>query len=99
MIALAAYLLLMLLMTLATDTWIWFPFWIGIGLVFTLERVVTVWRGGRKARLLALTLFPELFYAMFLNVVFVKGIWDLSLARQATWKHVVQTESGVRIEN
>jgi len=36
---------------------------------------------------------------MFLNVIFVKGIWDLSLARQATWKHVVQTGSGVRIEN
>lgn len=97
-IALASYLLLMLVMTLATDTWVWFPFWIGIGLVFTVERIVTVWRGGTRARLLALSLFPELLYAMFLNVVFVKGIWDLSLAKQATWKHVVQSPSGVRIE-
>ncbi len=91
-IALGAYLLLILLMVLATSTWVWFPFWIGIGLVFTLERVVTVWRGGRRARLLGLSLFPELFYAMFLNVAYLKGIWDLTLDRQATWKHVVQPE-------
>ena len=98
-IALAAYLLLISVMILASDSWVWFPFWIGVGLVFTLERVVTVWRGGPQARVLALSLFPELFYAMFLNVVFVKGIWDLSLARQASWKHVVQTQSGVRVED
>jgi biofilm PGA synthesis N-glycosyltransferase PgaC len=98
-IALASYLVLMLLMALASSDWVWFPFWMGIGLVFTLERVVTVWRGGPKAQLLGLSLFPELCYAMFLNVVYVKGVWDLSLARQATWKHVVQTDSGVRIES
>lgn len=97
-IALGSYLALILLMALATTTWVWFPFWIGIGLVFTVERVVTVWRGGWKARLLGLSLFPELFYAMFLNVVYVKGIWDLSLARQATWKHVVPARSGARVE-
>jgi len=95
-IALGSYLLLIILMVLATSTWVWFPFWIGIGLVFTLERVVTVWRGGWKARLLGLSLFPELFYAMFLNLVYVKGIWDLTLARQADWKHVVQPDSGAR---
>lgn len=95
-IALGSYLLLIVLMVLATSTWVWFPFWIGIGLVFTLERVVTVWRGGWRARLLGLSLFPELFYAMFLNVVYVKGIWDLTMAREADWKHVVQPDSGVR---
>ncbi len=98
-IALGAYLLLIALMVLATSDWVWFPFWIGLGLVFTLERVVTVWRGGWKARLLGLSLFPELCYAMFLNIVYLKGIWDLSLARQADWKHVVQTDSGVKVEN
>jgi cellulose synthase/poly-beta-1,6-N-acetylglucosamine synthase-like glycosyltransferase len=97
-IALGSYLLLIILMVLATTNWVWFPFWIGVGLVFTLERVVTVWHGGWKARLLGLSLFPELFYAMFLNVVYLKGILDLSLARQATWKHIVQPDSGVRIE-
>ena len=34
-IALGAYLALILLMVLATTTWVWFPFWIGVGLVFT----------------------------------------------------------------
>lgn len=96
-IALSAYLALILLMVLAMNVWVWFPFWLGIGLVFTLERVVTVWRGGWNARLLGLSLFPELLYAMFLNVVFLKSIWDLSLARQATWKHVVQTDTGAQI--
>ncbi len=91
-IALASYLALIILMVLATDTWVWFPFWIGVGTIFTIERVVTVWRGGWRARLLGLSLFPELFYAMFLNVVYVKGVWDLSLARQASWKHVVQPQ-------
>ncbi len=95
-IALAAYLLLILLMVLATSNWVWFPFWIGIGLVFTLERVVTVWHGGWRARLLALSLFPELGYAMFLNVVYLKGVWDLTLARQADWKHIVQPDTAAR---
>ena len=95
-IALAAYLLLILLMVLATSNWVWFPFWIGIGLVFTLERVVTVWHGGWRARLLALSLFPELGYAMFLNVVYLKGVWDLTLARQADWKHIVQPDAAAR---
>lgn len=95
-IALGAYLILILLMVLATSAWVWFPFWVGIGLVFIAERVVTVWQGGWRARLLAITLFPELLYAMFLNIVYLKGIWDITWARDATWKHLVKTDSGVR---
>ncbi|MDR7255686.1 hypothetical protein J2X46_004700 [Nocardioides sp. BE266] len=34
---------------------------------------------------------------MFLNVVYLKGIWDLSLAKQADWKHVVQGDSGAKV--
>ncbi|WP_310528209.1 glycosyltransferase family 2 protein [Nocardioides sp.] len=98
-IALGSYLLLIVMMVLATASWVWFPFWIGIGLIFTVERIVTVWRGGAKARLLGLSLFPELFYAMVLNVIYVKGILDLSLARKATWKHIVQTDTGARMED
>jgi biofilm PGA synthesis N-glycosyltransferase PgaC len=55
-----------------------------------MERVVTVWAGGWRARLLAMTLFPELFFATFLAVVFVKGALDISLGRAATWKHVAR---------
>ncbi|MFD1211261.1 glycosyltransferase [Arthrobacter sp. GCM10027362] len=89
-IALGSYLLFLFLTVSALDTWIWFPFWLELGAVFALERVVTVWRGGWRARLLALALFPELFFDMFLNAVYIKGIIDLSLGRQATWKHVTQ---------
>jgi cellulose synthase/poly-beta-1,6-N-acetylglucosamine synthase-like glycosyltransferase len=93
-IALSAYLLLILLMVLSLDNWVWFPFWLGIGIVFSIERVVTVWKGGWRARLLAVTLFPELFFDMFLNVIYVKGIIDISLDRQATWKHLNHSPFG-----
>ena len=88
--ALSSYLLLIFLMLSSADRWVWFPFWVGLGLLFMLERLVTVWRGGWRARLLSLTLLPELFFATFLNVVFVKGILDISLGRQAGWKHVTR---------
>ncbi|MFL6131331.1 MAG: glycosyltransferase [Nocardioidaceae bacterium] len=89
-IALAAYLLLSTVTVLVAGGWIWLPFWLGLGAVFMVERVVTVWAGGWRARLLAMTLFPELFFATFLAVVFVKGALDISLGRAATWKHVAR---------
>ena len=87
-IALASYLATIVVMTLSLDRWVWFPFWLGIGIVFMVERVVTVWRGGWAARILGAALFPELLFAMFLNVVYVKGVLDISFGRQAGWKHV-----------
>ncbi|QSR27002.1 hydrolase [Nocardioides aromaticivorans] len=97
-IALFAYLLLMFLMMTSFDQWVWFPFWLGTGLVFTVERVVTVWNGGWRARLLAATLFPELIYALYLDIVYLKGIVDMSVGRTATWKHVVQSPTTVRAD-
>jgi cellulose synthase/poly-beta-1,6-N-acetylglucosamine synthase-like glycosyltransferase len=93
-IALSTYLLLILLMVISLDAWVWFPFWLGIGLVFTVERVVTVWRGGLRARILAATLFPELGFALYLNVIYVKGIVDITMGRRAAWQHVVKAGSG-----
>ena len=58
--------LALLITVLAVDQWIWFPFWVIVGLIFVAERVITVWRGGWKARLLAAALFPELAYDVFL---------------------------------
>lgn len=87
-IALSTYLALMLVMALSFDDWIWFTFWVGLGLLFAVERTYTVWKGGWSARLLSLALLPELFYAMYLNLVYVKGIIDISVGRQASWKHV-----------
>jgi cellulose synthase/poly-beta-1,6-N-acetylglucosamine synthase-like glycosyltransferase len=90
-IALGAYLSLGLLTLAAMDHWTWFPFWLGLGALFMVERAVTAWNGGWRARFLALTLAPELFYAAFLNVVFLKGIIDITFQRQASWNHVTRT--------
>lgn len=89
-IALSCYLATIVVMAVSLDRWVWFPFWIGLGIVFMGERLVGVWRGGWRARLLAVLLLPELVFAMFLNVVYVKGVLDISLGRTATWKYVAQ---------
>ncbi|MHA7144445.1 glycosyltransferase family 2 protein [Arthrobacter sp. TmT3-37] len=98
-IALTSYLALILITVVALETWIWFPFWLGLGLLFTVERVVTVWKGGWRARLLALTLFPELFFDMFLNLVYVKGVVDLSFGRTASWKHLTHAAPARSLES
>ena len=50
--------------------------------------MVTAWRGGWRARLLALALFPELAYDVYLQIVFLKCLFDITFARRTTWGHV-----------
>ncbi len=90
-ISLSVYLLLITIMVLTLVNVVVFPFWLGLGAVFILERVITVWRGGWAARVLALMLLPELVFAMVLNVVYVKGVVDISLRRRAGWTYVQHT--------
>jgi len=78
----------MVVLIIASDEWIWFPFWLAIGFVFMIERVITAWKGGWRARLLAALVFPELLFAAFLDLVYVRSIIDISLGRKAAWKHV-----------
>jgi cellulose synthase/poly-beta-1,6-N-acetylglucosamine synthase-like glycosyltransferase len=87
-IALVSYFVLILLMVLSIDHWVWFTFWLAIGFVFLMERVVTVWMGGWRARILAAVVLPELCYDLFIDVVFVKGVIDMTFAREATWSHL-----------
>lgn len=84
-IALGAFTLLTLLMFVSVDTWVWFLFWLGLGSVFMAERVLTVWKGGWRARALAITIVPELLYDLFLNTVHVKSTLDISFGRKAAW--------------
>ena len=93
-IALGCYFALMLIMLLAMDTWVWFPFWMGIGALFAVERVVTVWHGGWKARLVAVLVLPELVYDAFLDLAFLKGVGDIAFGRSADWKHVEHATAG-----
>jgi cellulose synthase/poly-beta-1,6-N-acetylglucosamine synthase-like glycosyltransferase len=87
-IALSSFWLLIIVTALAADQWVWFPFWLGVGSVFVIDRVLSAWSGGWKARLLAVLLIPELLYDMYLDVVYVKGIFDITFARNAQWGHV-----------
>lgn len=87
-VGLSSFWLLFGITVLATPSWVLYPFWLGVGGIFVVNRVVTVWRGGWRARALAALLFPELVYDVFLDIVYVKGVLDITFARQAEWGHV-----------
>jgi cellulose synthase/poly-beta-1,6-N-acetylglucosamine synthase-like glycosyltransferase len=87
-IALASFWLFMTLTALAAGGWVWYPFWLGVGSLFVVDRVVSAWRGGWRARLLAALLIPELLYDVYLDIVYIKGIFDITFARNASWGHV-----------
>jgi cellulose synthase/poly-beta-1,6-N-acetylglucosamine synthase-like glycosyltransferase len=87
-IALSSFWLLFSITVVATPDWVWYPFWLGIGGIFVADRVVSVWQGGWRARGLAVLLLPELVYDLFLDIVYVKGVLDITFARQAEWGHV-----------
>jgi len=87
-VALTSAIMLMVLTFLALDQWVWFPFWLSVGSIFWLERVLTSWRGGWRARLLSMLLIPELAYDLFLQAVFVNSLWRIAANREATWNHV-----------
>ena len=98
-IALAAYVALIVLTVLSVSSWVWFPFWMGLGLLFAVERVVTVWAGGWRARLLATALLPELVFASFLDVVYLKGVMDILFGRRAGWQHVTRSPAAEAIDD
>ena len=99
-VALSSYALLVAVTALSLDTFVVFPFWMGLGAIFAVERLVSVWAGGWRARLLGALLVPELVYACVLNAVYVRGVFDLLMGRRAEWKHVVTDASGrVKVED
>jgi hypothetical protein len=67
--------------------------------LITVERVVAVWAGGWWARLLAAALLPELVFAAFLDVVYLKGVMDILLGRRAGWTHVTHLRSAEAIDD
>ena len=87
-IALNAYLLLMLITLLAADSVQFAWFWVAIGSIFVVERVVTVWPAGRRARLLAFPLVIEIGYDLVLQAVYIKSIFDIATGRKAGWNYV-----------
>lgn len=83
--ALWTYFLLISLQLVSSDTWIWYPFWIIMAGVFIAEKVWSVRKADWKAKLLASTLLIELAYDTFLGIIFVKGVIDMALRKQAHW--------------
>lgn len=83
--ALWTYFLLIFLQIVSSDNWVWYPFWIITAAVFIAEKVWTVRKADWKAKLLAATLVIELLYDTFLGLIFVKGVIDMALKRQAHW--------------
>jgi cellulose synthase/poly-beta-1,6-N-acetylglucosamine synthase-like glycosyltransferase len=68
-------------------------FWVVIGLLFAVERTVTVWEGGWRARLIAVPLVIELPYSVFLQVVYVKSMLDIATGRSKSWNAATVTRS------
>jgi cellulose synthase/poly-beta-1,6-N-acetylglucosamine synthase-like glycosyltransferase len=87
-VALNAYLLLMLITLLAADEWEVSLFWLAIGCIFLVERVVTVWSVGWRGRLIALPLVIELAYDLVLQAVYVKSLFEIATGRAAGWNYV-----------
>jgi cellulose synthase/poly-beta-1,6-N-acetylglucosamine synthase-like glycosyltransferase len=87
-IALNAYLLLLVITLLAADGLRFAWFWVGLGSIFMIERLVTVWAAGWKARLLAAPLVIELAYDVVLQAIYVKSLVDIASGRKAGWNYV-----------
>ena len=87
-VALTAAYVFLILGFLAMDRFEWYVFWILLTLVFVIERVATVWRGGWPARLVAAPLVIEIGYAFFLQANFVSSCWDIVRNRQKRWGHL-----------
>jgi biofilm PGA synthesis N-glycosyltransferase PgaC len=73
-LALALFLFVTLLSILLTRQFTISIPWTAVGLIFVIERVVTVRRAGWLAMVIAATLFIELIYDLFQHAVYVKCV-------------------------
>lgn len=62
-------------------------FWTLIGVIFAVERVVTVWEAGPRARLTAALIVPEMVYDLFLQLIFLRAIAQRLSRSTPEWKH------------
>jgi len=88
LIALHAYLLLMAVALLASDSVRWSPFWLAVGSIFLVERVVTAWAAGWRGRIVAVPLVFELGYAVVLQWTFASSLVRIATRERAGWNYV-----------
>jgi cellulose synthase/poly-beta-1,6-N-acetylglucosamine synthase-like glycosyltransferase len=84
-VALTTSLALMVLSYLAFGLLTVVLFWAIVGAIFALERTVTVWEGGWRARLVAVAVLIELGYTVFLQAVYAKSLWDIATGHSKAW--------------
>jgi len=84
-IAFALYLLLVAWQLLLFGGLMFSPFWTAVGAVFVVEKVVSVWAMGWRARALATVLLLELAYDLFQHAVYFRSLADLVLRREERW--------------
>lgn len=84
-LAFALYLLLLAWQLALFGTLAYSPFWTAIGALFVIEKVVSVWAMGRRARFLAALLVVELAYDLFQHAVYARALIDLALRREERW--------------
>jgi cellulose synthase/poly-beta-1,6-N-acetylglucosamine synthase-like glycosyltransferase len=87
-IALHSYLALMAIGVLSVNGLRWSPFWVAIGFVFLAERVVTAWGAGWRGRAVAVVIFCELFYSLYLQWAFVTALAHIVTGRGKGWNDV-----------
>ena len=87
-LALYSYFVLMAIALLAANQIMWSWFWVTIGVIFLVERLVTVWAVGPRGRWVAAPLFIELVYAAYLQACFVTSLVQIATRRTARWNYV-----------
>jgi poly-beta-1,6-N-acetyl-D-glucosamine synthase len=64
------------------------PFWLAVGALFFLERIVTVREAGPRGIAVALTVLLEFGYDLFQMAVYMGAAWNHLLGRETRWHHV-----------
>ncbi|CAM5743390.1 hypothetical protein SALBM311S_01165 [Streptomyces alboniger] len=61
------------------------PFWSAIGLIFMVEKTVSVRRAGPRAILVAALMIPEMLYDLFQHAVYFSSLWGLLRRSEEKW--------------
>lgn len=86
-------LIMMTLVTLALGTFAWSPLWSLIGLIFVIERVVTIPGESWKTKVFAALIIPEMVYAIALQLAFVRALFQFVTRSAGEWTHVTAKEA------
>lgn len=69
--------------------------WLAVGMIFVVERIVTVWAGGFRALAITVPLVIEFLYDMFLQAVIIASIFNMVRGTKAGWYHPTDTATNI----